>query len=142
MTNTDPVADLEQWTAGLEQRVQQFGRLQEQLDTTTATESSPGGGVRVTVDSTGVPTDIYFAETSRGEDPARLAADVMATMRRAQAKLTQRVGDLVHDLTPDGDEVSQNIMAGFQRRFPGRPPAAARRPVVRDDEDSVGVFDD
>lgn len=140
VTNTDPVADLEKWAEGLEQRVQQFGRLQEELGATTATESSPDGVVRVTVDSTGVPTDLYFAESSRGTDPACLAAEVMATMRRAQAKLTQRVGDLVHDLIPDGDEAGQNIMAGYHRRFPDEP---VRRPVVRDHEDGgAGVFDD
>jgi hypothetical protein len=132
VTEKDPAADLEKWAAALRQRADDYGRLSERLHATVVTESSPDGKVRVTVDSHGVPADIYFAESARGEDPARLAAELMATLRRAQAMLAGRVRELV----PAGDPVSGAIVSDYEQRFPSQP-AGFRR---QDDSESA-VFE-
>ena len=133
MTENNPAADLEKWAAGLRQRAEEYGRLSERLHATVVTESSPDGGVRVTVDSNGVPTDVYFAESTRGEDPSRLAAELMATLRRAQAMLSSRVRELV----PAGDDVAGAIVSDYEQRFPAQPTGFRRQ----DDDSGSAVFE-
>lgn len=51
------------------------------------TASSPDGEVRVTVDSHGVPADVYFAESARGEGPARFAAELNGDLLKPAGRM-------------------------------------------------------
>ncbi|MFT7836715.1 YbaB/EbfC family nucleoid-associated protein [Saccharothrix sp. BKS2] len=121
MINPDPAKaaeDLDRWAAGLEQRAQRYLRLQQQMNATSASASSPDGTARVTVDSNGVPTDIALTDRARGAEPAAISAQVMAAMRNAQAKLRQQVQDLVAATVPVDDAPARNIVAQYRERFP------------------------
>ncbi|WP_309115898.1 YbaB/EbfC family nucleoid-associated protein [Saccharothrix sp.] len=171
MINPDPLKaadELEKWAAGLEQRAVRYNQLQQQLDATSATATSPDGSVRVTVDSNGVPTDVALSERTRGADPAHVSAQIMAGMRKAQADLRHRVRALIQETVPADDEPARNLAAQYEQRFPdlrddggtgyepaqdlaiGRldeddrgtaaPPPPPQRPARRDDTD--GDWDD
>lgn len=137
MINPDPTKaaeELEKWASGLEQRAQRYQDLQRQLDATSATESSPDGAIKVTVDSNGVPTELVLTERTRGMDPAQVSAQIMTCMKRAQARLRQQVQDLVRATVPAEDEPARNLVAQYEQRFPevpenGGPP---RREVARE----------
>lgn len=136
---------LEKWASGLETRAQRYNELQQRLDATSATESSPDGAIRVTVDANGVPTDIELTERARGMDPAQVSEQIMTTMRRAQAKLRQQVHDLVQATVPADDEPARNLMAQYDQRFPEVDDGQPRREVAREhdfgpDEDDQGYL--
>jgi hypothetical protein len=89
----------------------------------SATETSADKRVSVSVDANGITTGIYLAASSRGMDPAALAAELMACTRRAQAKLRNQVIDLVHDAVGD-DTAGATIIGQYTERFPDVEPAA------------------
>ena len=120
MSAPDPMKfaeDLTRWAQGLEQKAQRYGDLQEQLDRTSVTAESPDGAVRVTVDSTGVPTELAITERGRGADPRALSAALMSTMHRAQAQLRERVSELTSATVGD-DGPGNDIVAQYRERFP------------------------
>ena len=103
MISPDPSTaadDLEKWASGLEQRARSYAELQQRLDDTRATESTQDGSIRVTVDANGVPTELVLGERVRGADPRQLSAEIMACLRRAQAKLRHQVQELVRARFP------------------------------------------
>lgn len=120
MNAPDPMKlaeDLTRWAQGLEQQAQRYGELQEQLDRTNATAESPDGAVRVTVDSTGVPTELTITERGRGADPRALSDALLATMRRAQVALREQVSELTSATVGD-DGPGNDIVAQYAERFP------------------------
>lgn len=124
MIGSDPTKaaeELEKWAAGLERRAQRYTQLQQRLDATSATEESPDGVIRVTVDANGVPTEIALSERTRGMDPNQLSAAIMACMKRAQATLRQQAQELIQSIVPADDEPARNLMAQYQQRFPDLP---------------------
>ncbi|MCP2261533.1 YbaB/EbfC DNA-binding family protein [Streptoalloteichus tenebrarius] len=124
MISMDPEkagAELEAWAARLERQAARYTELQQRLDATSATETSPDGVVRVTVDAHGVPVELHLSDRARGMDPARVSAQLMTCLRRAQAKLAARVDDLVRATVPADEEPAKDIIANYHRRFPAPP---------------------
>ncbi len=72
------------------QKVHVYRSLQHQMSQLVATETSADGTVRVSVDAHGVPTELILTDRARGVDPARLSAELMSCLRRAQSTLAGR----------------------------------------------------
>ncbi|MBK1784315.1 YbaB/EbfC family nucleoid-associated protein [Prauserella cavernicola] len=143
MSAPDPMKfaeDLTRWAQGLEQKAQRYGELQEQLDRTNVTAESPDGTVRVTVDSTGVPTELTITDRGRSADPRALSAALMATMHSAQAQLRDRVSEMTSATVGD-DGPGNDIVAQYQERFPDPVEETAPQPPTMDvggiDEDTA-----
>lgn len=143
MISADPAKaadELDKWAAGLEQKARSYAQLQQRMDATSATESTPDGAIRVTVDVHGVPTAIDFSERALDLEPARLSAAVMGCLRRAQARMRAQVEELVAATVPADDEPARNIVSQYQQRFPDVDGDAA---TARDaDEDRIGVLEE
>jgi DNA-binding protein YbaB len=123
MVGSNPVEageKLEQWAEGLQRKAQRYTQLHERLNATSVTETSQGGEVRLTVDANGVLTELNLSERTRGMEPPAVAAQVMATMRRAQAKLRDQVTGLVHETVGD-DAPGNNLIGQYTERFPDPP---------------------
>jgi hypothetical protein len=112
------------------------------------TETSADSAVRVTVDAQGVPTELTLTDRARGLDPARLSAELMSCLQRAQRTLTARVQDLVTGSVPDdADDTAARIVASYRDRFPepsdsttlGHFQGHAHRPNPPDDDDDLGT---
>ncbi|XVV01257.1 YbaB/EbfC family nucleoid-associated protein [Actinosynnema sp. CA-248983] len=145
MINADPTKaaeELEKWAAGLEQRAERYNQLQRQLDTTSATATSPDGTVRVTVDANGVPTDIALSDRTRGAEPAQVSAQIMAGMRKAQAQLRQQVQALIQETVPADDEPARNLAAQYEQRFPDVPDDRGTDYEVAEDMRIGGIEED
>jgi hypothetical protein len=104
------------------------------------TEVSAQGTVRVSVDGQGMPTELTITDRARGVDPARLSAEMMFCLRRAQHTLAERVAGLVASSVPDGgDRAAGRIVARYRERFPQVPEDAVRpwlhRSRPSDDDD-------
>ncbi|SHF82175.1 YbaB/EbfC family nucleoid-associated protein [Streptoalloteichus hindustanus] len=130
--NIDPEkagAELEKWAAQLEQRASRYLELQQRLDSTTVSETSADGTVRVTVDAHGVPVELHLSERARGTEPAKISAQLMACLRRAQAKLAHQVDGLVRATVPGDDAPANSIIENYRKRFPDPPEGLAPQDI-------------
>jgi hypothetical protein len=97
----------------------------------SVTEASTDGMVRVSVDARGVPTELTLTDRARGANPARLSAELMTCLRRAQHTLATQVQDLVAtSVLGNEDAAAAQIVASYRGRFgdpAGRPPARHAR---------------
>lgn len=121
MSYLKDIADAEQWLsdwqASVVDRAERAGELAQRVAALQATAESLGGRVRVTVDSTGVPVDITLADSLEGWQPARIAGEIMTTMRRAQVELTGRIEQAAVDTVGAGSETAQTVLAPYHQRF-------------------------
>lgn len=115
--------DLITWAADLERTAQRFTDLKTQMDAVSVTDTSTDGKISVTVDANGSPTAITLAPSIRGADPAATAAELMACIHRAQAKLRDRITGLVTATVGDTGP-AHNIIDQYNERFPDPDPAA------------------
>lgn len=83
------------WAEQLQRTAQTYRSLHQQMSQLAVTETSADGMVRVSVDAQGVPTEMTLTDRARGADPARLSAELMTCLRRAQRTLASQVQDLV-----------------------------------------------
>jgi len=115
---------LAQWAEQLERKAQTFQQLRERMAGLSATDTSADGAVRVTVDAQGIPTELSVTERAGGMDHARISAELMACLRRAQAALSDQARDLVHDVVPKGqDSTAESIVTAYRARFPEQEPS-------------------
>jgi DNA-binding protein YbaB len=146
------------WAAGAAAKAQRYEQMQQQVAEITETDTSADGAVRVTVAASGVLTDLQLSGRAREREPDRLAAEILAGMRRAQGKLSARVAEVMAATVGEDEETVRSVVRSYQQRFPeqteqgGRgsggelrfelpedddppPPSRRRRPPARDDED-------
>lgn len=133
MIASDPrkaAQDLEKWAGELEKRSARYTQLHQRMTALAVTETSTDGAVRVTVDGNGLPTELTVTERGRSVDPARLSAELMACLRRAQATLRAQVEEVTRETVGD-DGAGANIVAQYAQRFPdpeAEPSGPPRRP--------------
>jgi len=146
------------WAAGAAAKAQRYQQMQQQVAEITETDTSADGAVRVTVAASGVLTDLQLSGRAREREPDRLAAEILAGMRRAQGKLSARVAEVMAATVGEDEETVRSVVTSYQQRFPeqteqgGRgsggelrfelpedddppPPSRRRWPPTRDDED-------
>jgi DNA-binding protein YbaB len=121
-----------EWADQHQRKAEAYRELYDQMSQLTVTETSADGMVRVRVDAQGVPTELTLTDRARGADPARLSAELMTCLRRAQSTLAAQVQDLVTATIPDSeDDVAAQIVTSYLDRFgeltSNRPPRHARR---------------
>ncbi|MBU3061644.1 YbaB/EbfC family nucleoid-associated protein [Nocardia sp. NEAU-G5] len=105
------------WAQDLEGRAERYQDLHGRMAGLSVTETSRDGAITVTIDNTGVPTDLHLAESARGRAPAELATQIMRCLRRAQAILRHEVEAMVMD-TVGEDDTGTAVIDQYARRFP------------------------
>lgn len=137
----EQVQELADWAEKLQQQARRYGELQDQLSNTSVTETSANGGVRITVDSNGVPTELTVTDRAQGMSPAEITSALSQTLARAQARLRDRVSELASSVVGD-DEPANNIVQGYKNRFPD--PVDQERPHTPASDNTIGLddFDD
>lgn len=108
---------LSQWTQGFAERAEQFRTMRAQVEQVQVTESAPDGTVRVTVDSSGILTDLALTDKIRDMPPPELAAQVMACLRRAQQQLAPRVQEAMQATVGGEESLVENVVSGYRERF-------------------------
>jgi DNA-binding protein YbaB len=107
------------WAEQLQHQAQVYRSLHHQMSQLAVTETSADGMVRVSVDAQGVPTEMTLTDRARGADPARLSAELMTCLRRAQRTLAAQVQDLVTASVQDSrDAAAARIIASYRDHFP------------------------
>jgi len=120
MFGTDPEQvqrRLAQWSQQFADQADRFQAMREQVEQISVTTSSADGTVRVTVDSTGSPTDLALTEKIHAMAPSEVAAQVMACIRRAQGQLAGRVAVAMDATVGAEGQIAEHVVASFRARF-------------------------
>ncbi|HEU5474957.1 MAG TPA: YbaB/EbfC family nucleoid-associated protein [Actinophytocola sp.] len=128
--------EVRRWAAAVEAKAQRYQVMQAQVGEVTVTETSPDELVEVTVASSGLVTDLRISDRSREKSGAELAALVLATMRRAQARITDKVADVMQRTVGDDPATVASMVASYRQRFPE--PEPEPEPPAPDDELRLG----
>ncbi len=115
----DPEDDLRAFQAQVEERTNQALRFSAELEAVEVTEHSPGGEVIVRVDSAGGLADLRFQPEADRISRNELARLIMDTSRRAQARLAERVGEMVAAVYGSGSGTATLINEAYAKRYPG-----------------------
>ena len=122
-------AKLDQWAAGLSAKAAKYESVARQTEDLRLSATSVSNFVRVTVRADGSVTDLEFGPKARTVPMPELATLILDTMRRAQAGIAGRVGDvLAAELGDDDPETRELMLAELRGRFPDpdddEPPAS------------------
>lgn len=121
-------AALDQWVADAEAKAEKYKALSVGMALVAVTETSPDGLITVTVNSTGLLTELRISERATGMPGPRTAAAVMATMRRAQSRVVDRVAEVMRTTIGDDTTMVDAVLADYRGKFaapvtPARPEA-------------------
>ncbi len=122
--------------------VERFERLRGETERVSVTETSADGSVTVTVNSGGVLTDLRITDQAAGQPGDRIAADVLATMRKAQSRLAGRVNEVMQATIGDDKDMRDRVLAVYHDRFPEPEPTEPAKPAAGDtwDDDSGSIL--
>lgn len=119
------------WQQEVAENARKFRALQDRLSGQTIREVSRDGTVEVTVSTSGVLTDLVLREGRHRDSLPMIAAEVMACVRRAQARIPDLVDQAMADTVGRHDPGAHLILADARQRFPepepvqpGAPPTA------------------
>jgi YbaB/EbfC DNA-binding family len=82
------------------------------------------GAIRVTVGGSGLVTGLELDDRVRRLPGSSLSVEILRTIRRAQAALTERVAAAVDDTVGPESETGKAVLDSFSRRFPPEPDEA------------------
>lgn len=128
-------AALDHWIADAEAQAARYQQLSAGVAQVSVRESSPDGLITVTVNAGGVVTDLRISERATGMPGPQLATAVLATMRRAQARIAGRVAELMRTTVGEDTALQDAVLRNYHEAFPA-PPEPGRPAAV--DELRIG----
>ena len=128
----DPDTVLEQLRRQAEDLETKAAQLRTELNTATATTTSPDGAVTVTLSPTGALQNITFGPAASKVPPEKLGPLVMQTVQAAQRQVSERVTASV--ARPFGNQETMDFITQF---MPKPEPAPTRRTPDEDEEGAI-----
>ena len=114
----DPEDAIEDWAVRAERQAALTAELGERLQQQRASAESTGGEVDLTVDHSGGLAGLRLTDRAMRLAPDALAEMILATSRRAQAKLAERVSEMVGSIYGAGSETASWIGGAYAEQFP------------------------
>ena len=115
------------WQRQVAENAQRYRELDERVSQLSITEKSRDGTVVVTVSATGVLTDLVLKERWHPVPEPELAEQIMACLKRAQAKIPGLMAKVIEETLGQQDSSTHLILADTRRSFPEPPPDPASR---------------
>jgi DNA-binding protein YbaB len=126
----DPSARVDQWVAQAKEKAQRYQAMQAAVGQVSVTESSKDGMVTVTVDSAGNATDLRITDQVRELSGTQVATAVLTTLRRAQARLPERLGEVMTETIGDDKATVDTVVGKYREKFPEPPEPEASADTV------------
>lgn len=114
---------VDDWQSGIEERAARAAALSRRVAQLSATARSRDGLVEVTVGASGALTGLRLREEVRRQSAGWIAEQILATVRLAQAELTEQVRRAAAETVGPDDETGRAMVASFVQRFPPEPDA-------------------
>lgn len=114
---------VDDWQSGIEERAARAAALSRRVAQLSATARSRDGLVEVTVGASGALTGLRLREEVRRQSTGWIAEQILATVRLAQAELTEQVRRAAAETVGPDDETGRAMVASFVQRFPPEPDA-------------------
>ncbi|WP_424183527.1 YbaB/EbfC family nucleoid-associated protein [Actinokineospora sp. G85] len=118
--------ELRGWAADVESKAQRYQDMQAQVAAVVITESSRDDVVRVTVDASGSVTALVISDEHTRLSGAELSNAVLTTMRRAQARITGAVAEVMEQTVGDDPDTVAAVVGSYRERFPEPEPEELR----------------
>ena len=133
-------AGVDQWVAQARAKAERYQEMRAQAGHVSVTESSKDGMVTVSIDSSGNVTDLRITDRVRELSGAEVAAEVLLTMRRAQARLPEKLAEVMAATIGDDPGTAETIVGNYRAKFPEPPSDEPAKPPSppRDDDDFGG----
>jgi hypothetical protein len=108
------------WAAAAQRQAAAARALVDELARISATARGASGEVTLTVDATGALVDLQLGDGVRTLSPARLAGEIMATVRTARDDVAARVGSVVGATVGTDTPVGAAVLSGLDRQAGAR----------------------
>jgi len=128
--NGSASAGIDAWVAQAKAKAERYQEMRVQAQSISVTEVE--GPVTVSIDSGGNVTDL------RIKDHDELARAVLLTMRRAQARLPEKLAEVMAETIGDDKQTVDTVVGTYRARFPEPQTEEALRPPKSDDDDDFG----
>jgi DNA-binding protein YbaB len=116
---------IQQWAQGFEEKAERYRAAQAQTEQLRLSAVSSDGSVRVTVRADGTVSDLQLTEKTRTMPLSALSEQILATMRRAQSGIADKVSEVMTEQLGDEDQQTRAVTLGVLRdRFPEQDPLA------------------
>jgi DNA-binding protein YbaB len=134
--------EVRRWAADVEAKAQRYQAMQAEVAAVTVTEVSRDDVVRVTVDTTGAVTALEIGDRDREMPGRELSALVLTTMRKAQARITGQVAEVMERTVGDDPHTIAAVVGSYRERFPEPEPEDGRHSGSHVEEMDLGGDDD
>ncbi|RLK60305.1 YbaB/EbfC family nucleoid-associated protein [Actinokineospora cianjurensis] len=134
--------ELRRWSAGVAAKAERYQVMQTEVARVSVSESDRDRVVTVTVDATGVVTDLVISEQAREISGAELSALVLRTMRSAQSRITGAVAEVMERTVGDDPQTVAAVVGSYRDRFPEPEPEPERPTASTVDEMRLGRVED
>jgi DNA-binding protein YbaB len=109
---------LRNWTASVSGQAAKAQAMSDQVARLSVSLANAEGSVEVTVAGSGNLTNLRLTEAVRRRPPDQIAAEILTTMRRAQATLSARVAEIAAGTVGADSATGRAVVASFAGRFP------------------------
>lgn len=109
---------LDSWASQVDARAQRAVELSRRVASLTGVAEGQDGAIRVQVGSSGQVESLELDDRVQEISGPRLAREIMAVIRRAQAELSARVAEQVQATVGADSEAGRAVIDSFETRFP------------------------
>jgi DNA-binding protein YbaB len=110
-----------EWTRRLQERAERYQQMADRVQDISVTERSNDGAVQVTVSSKGLLTSLSIAESAQAKRMSELAAQIMTTVQRAQARIPELLRQAMTETVGTQDETANQVFESARQHFPEPP---------------------
>ncbi|MEU5851114.1 YbaB/EbfC family nucleoid-associated protein [Saccharopolyspora shandongensis] len=136
---------IQQWQERAAEKAEKFGRMQQEIEQISATETSRDGAIQATIGSNGILQDIQLSDNAAKRPMAKLGAEIMRAVQAAQAKIPTLMQQAVSNTVGLDDVAAQHVLTQARKNFPEPPedePEAPRSHGHEVREMQFGTADD
>ncbi|MDQ0383103.1 YbaB/EbfC family nucleoid-associated protein [Amycolatopsis thermophila] len=115
----EAAARVDAWAQGLAAKAERYRAAQQRTEEIRLTSANTDGSVRVTVRADGSVTGLDLSGRARTMPLDELSAQILTTMRRAQAGIASRVAEVMAEEVGDEDPQTRSMLVdNLRSRFP------------------------
>ncbi|SDZ20233.1 YbaB/EbfC DNA-binding family protein [Saccharopolyspora shandongensis] len=118
---------VQQWQERAAEKAEKFGRMQQEIEQISVTETSRDGAIQVTIASNGILQNLQLSENASNRPMPKLAAEIMRAVQTAQAKIPELMQQAVAGTVGLEDSAAQHVLGEARKNFP-EPPATEDGP--------------